>query len=89
MLTAYRPEFASREREQKLRHRLRETAKDNEQRRQQARIILWLVAATYLALLLLAFSLCLWGGAEQQKWALGALMTILGSILGYLVGRKS
>jgi hypothetical protein len=70
-------------------HRLHEAARDSEQRRRQAQVILWLSAVTYVALLLLAIGLAVWGRIEQQKWALGALMTILGSVLGYLVGRKT
>jgi hypothetical protein len=68
---------------------LLEAAKDSEQRRRQAQVTLWLIAMTYIALLLLSFYLALWGSTEQQKWALSALMAILGSILGYLVGRKT
>lgn len=89
VLAAYRIELARKESEPELKHRLEEATRDGEERRRQARIILQLVAATYLALVVLAFGLSVWGSAEQQKWALGALMTILGSILGYLVGRKS
>ncbi|WP_187345279.1 hypothetical protein [Cystobacter ferrugineus] len=40
-------------------------------------------------LFLLALVLAIWGDVEQQRWALGALMTILGSILGFLVGQKA
>lgn len=48
-----------------------------------------MLAVTYAALFLLALFLALQGNAEQQRWALGALMTVLGSALGYLVGRKA
>jgi fatty acid desaturase len=89
LLSAYRVELARNESEPELKHRLAEATRDGEERRRQARIILRLLAATYVALLVLAFGLAVWGTAEQQKWALGALMTILGSILGYLVGRKT
>jgi hypothetical protein len=89
LLSAYSVELATKESEQELKHRLEEARLDGEERRRQARAILWLLASTYAALLLLALFLALRGNAEQQRWALGALMTILGSILGYLVGRKA
>ncbi|HEX8706200.1 MAG TPA: DUF3040 domain-containing protein [Myxococcaceae bacterium] len=88
-LSAYRIEFAKKESDPELKHRLQEAAQDGEERRRQGRIIMRLVAVTYLALLVLALGLAVWGTVEQQKWALGALTTMLGSILGYLVGRKS
>ncbi|MDC0712102.1 hypothetical protein POL68_26790 [Stigmatella sp. ncwal1] len=76
-------------RQLKLKHRLEEDRREGEERRRQSRTILRLLSITYTALFLMALFLAIRGTAEQQRWALGALMTVLGSILGYLVGKKT
>lgn len=89
LLALYRVELVKKETEKELRHRLRESTKEGEQRRRQAQVTLSLISVTYVALLILASVLAVWGEMEQQKWALSALMTILGSVLGYLVGQRT
>ena len=89
LLSRYQVQLTQRESEPELKLRLEEARRDGMQRRWQARIILRLLAVTYTALFLLALVLAVWGNVEQQRWALGALMTILGSILGFLVGRRA
>ncbi|MDY7226668.1 hypothetical protein [Hyalangium rubrum] len=89
LLSTYRVELSKQESKPELEHRLEEATQDARERRWQTRTTLRLLALTYVALLMLALSLAVWGDAKQQEWALGALMTILGSSLGYLVGRKT
>jgi hypothetical protein len=89
LLSRYQVQLTRRESEPESKLCLEEARQDGLERRWQARIILRLLAVTYTALVLLALVLAVWGDIEQQRWALGALMTVLGSILGFLVGRKA
>jgi fatty acid desaturase len=89
LLTRYQVQLTQRESEPELKLRLEEARRDGMQRRWQARIVLRLLAVMFTALFLLATLLAVWGDVEQQRWGLGALMTILGSIMGFLVGRRA
>src|SRR5687767_8604400 len=50
LLSAYPLGLAHKESEPELKHRLEEARRDGEERRRQARVILWLLAITYAAL---------------------------------------
>jgi len=89
LLSVYQVALTQRESEPELKLRLEEARRDGAERRTQARMILRLLAVTYASLVILALVLAVMGNIEQQQWALSALMTVLGSILGYLVGRKA
>lgn len=89
LLSRYQVQLTQRESEPELKLRLEEAHRDGMQRRWQARVVLRLLVVMFTALFLVALVLAVWGNAEQQRWALSALMTILGSILGFLVGRRA
>ena len=70
------------------RHRLKEAAKEANEKRLQGRLTMAIMGVTYLSLFALVAYMAIGGTPEQQKWGLDGLKILFGGVGGILIGRR-